>query len=476
MTDTADSRIAKYIETQTIRSRIGTLEFERGFPAPDTVATLFEFRTFYRAVEVMTQNVFAASLARMRNAYAAAGASRPNQVLVWKQLMDSKSIFLTANTETIYAMTFLDLKTDGPTVIQAPPKLLGLLDDLWMRHVGDIGAMGPDRGAGGKFLVLPPGYDGPVPDGHHVFRSRTYGVWVALRAGLEDGSTDAANERYEQLAIYPLSKADHPEPTTLMDASGLEIDTVHDENYSFLEELGELVEAEHPDALPEAQRFLLASIGMEFGVPFRPDPQVKRVLEQAAVVGGAMLRANMWDYVDDAKWIYPDRKWWTPMIGGSTTFDANGFIDYDLQALFAFYATGITPAMASKMVGLGSQYLATHQAADGAPLNGAKTYRLRVPAGVPAKQFWSMVVYDSASRSMLQTSHPMPSLSTYTQPTPNEDGSVDLYFGPQAPDGWERNWIETVPGKGWTGIFRLYGPLESFFDQTWKLNDIEPLG
>ncbi|MGK7920122.1 MAG: DUF1214 domain-containing protein, partial [Trichodesmium sp.] len=150
-----------------------------------------------------------------------------------------------------------------------------------------------------------------------------------------------------------------------------------------------------------------------------------------------------------------------------------GYFDYDAQALFAAYATGVTPAMASNKVGGGSQYLCGHQDKDGNPLDGSKNYTLHIPGNIPAQNFWSMVVYDSASRSMIQVTNPMPGISSYTDPVINEDGSVDLYFGPEAPGGKEKNWIQTLPNKGWTGIFRLYGPLESFFDQTWKLNDIE---
>ncbi len=119
----------------------------------------------------------------------------------------------------------------------------------------------------------------------------------------------------------------------------------------------------------------------------------------------------------------------------------------------------VTPAMASKTVEFGSQYLNTHLDESGTPLDGGETYKLTVPNGGPAKDFWSVVVYDAASRSMLQTSQRQPTASTYTNPEVNADGSVDIYFGPKAPAGKERNWIETVPGKDWTMIFRLNGPL-----------------
>jgi hypothetical protein len=470
----AEESASRFIENEKIESIIGDFEFQKGFPTPETTEKLFELRTFYRTIEVIQQNTFAASLYAMRKGYADVGAGKPNQVLVWRNFMDANSEFLTANNTTVYAMTFLDLKTDGPTVVEAPPGLLGLMDDMWMRYVGDIGNAGPDKGKGGKFLILPPGYEGPVPEGYFVSRSRTYGVWMVTRAFADaDGSTKTANENYEKLKIYPLSAADNPPPTELIDASGMEVFTVHSENYHLLEELGALVEEEHPDALDGAQKFLLASIGIEFGKPFAPDAETKPLLETAAKVGAALLRTNMWNYVGDQKYIYEDRKWWNPFVGGVYTFDPNGYVDFDAQAFFAAYATGVTPAMASKNVGVGSQYLCTHTDGGGEPLDGAKTYKLTVPADVPAKDFWSVVVYDSANRSMMATSQQFPAISSYDDVVANDDGTVDLYFGPKAPEGKESNWVETDSAKGWTAIFRIYGPLEPFFEQSWKLNDLE---
>jgi hypothetical protein len=470
----AEEAGSRFIENETLRTIIGDFEFKKGFPTPEATARLFQVRTFYRTMEVIQQNTFAASLYAMRKGYADVGAGKPNQVLVWRNFMDAKSEFLTANNTTVYAMTFLDLKTDGPTVVEAPPGLLGFMDDMWMRYVGDIGNAGPDKGKGGKFLVLPPGHEGPVPEGYFVFTSRTYGVWLITRAFAdEDGSTTTANENYKQLKVYPLAKADNPPPTELIDGTGMEVFTVHSENYELLEELGALVAEEHPDAVDGAQKFLLASIGMEFGKPFAPDKETKELLETAAKAGAALLRANMWNYVGDQKYIYEDRKWWNPFVGGVYTFDPNGYVDFDAQAFFAAYATGVTPAMATKKVGVGSQYLCTHTDGTGEPLDGAKTYKLTIPADVPAKDFWSFIVYDAGNRSMMATSQKYPAKSSYDEVVANDDGTIDLYFGPQAPEGKESNWVETDPEKGWTGIFRLYGPLEPFFEQSWKLNDLE---
>ena len=472
----ADSEPSKFIEIETISTVVGDFEFAKGFPTPETSKKLFDIRTTYRVMEVIQENTFAASLYAMRKGFEDVGAGKPNQVLVWWDRMGAITEFLTANSDTVYAFTFLDLKNDGPTVIEAPARMIGFLDDMWMRYITDIGAAGPDKGKGGKFLVLPPGYEGEVPDGYFVVRSKTYGVWMTLRARLDaDGGNTEAKALYGKLKVYPLAKADNPEPTELIGASEMELFSVHPEHYGLLEELGKLVAEEHPDALDGAQKFLLASVGMEFGKPFAPSAEQKPLLEKAARAGAALLRANMWDFQGDGKYIYKDGKWWNPFVGGVYTFDPNGYLDYDAQAFFAAYATGVTPAMAAKMVGVGSQYLCTHTDGKGEPLDGAKSYKLTVPANIPAKDFWSMTVYDSASRSMMATSQKFPAASSYTNVETNEDGTIDIYFGPKAPAGKERNWIETDPAKGWTGIFRLYGPLEPFFDQSWKLPDIEQL-
>ena len=443
----------RFIVTETINSRIGPLEFVKGFPTAETSEILFENRTFYRGIEVINQHTFAASLQRMRQGYADFGAGRPNQVMLTNDLMRPNHEFLTANSEVAYAFTFLDLKTDGPTVVEAPAGMLGILDDMWMRHIGDIGAFGPDKGQGGKFLVIPPGYEGEIPEGYHVFHSRTYGVWMPLRSFIGDGGIDEAAARYDVLKIYPLADAANPAPTELIPMNNDVVLTVHSENYELLEEIGHLVEMEHPDALSSDQKFLLASIGMEFGKPFSPDARTRKVLEEAGKVGAAQLRANMWDFRGKGREIYG--RWWTPFVGGVHTFDPDNFLSYDGMALFSAYATGVTPAMIVKTVGAGSQYLCTATDSNGQYLDGAMNYKLTVPANVPVNNFWSMVVYDSENRSMMQTEQEFPSINSNGDPDMNADGTVDIYFGPEAPAGKENNWIQTLPDKGWSGIFRL---------------------
>lgn len=464
---------SRFIVTETINSRIGKLEFERGFPTQETSDLLFENRLFYRGLEVVSQHNAATSMQRMRTSYEEFGAGKPNQIMVTNDLLRPNHEFLTPNSEVAYAFTFLDLKTDGPTVIEAPAGLLGVVDDMWIRHVGDIGMMGPDKGEGGKFLVVPSDYEGDIPEGYHVFTSRSYGVWIALRSFIGEGGIKEAADRYNGLKVYPLADATNPAPTEVVNMDNKKVYTVHAENYEFLEELGHLVENENPDALNKDQKFLLASIGIKFGKPFNPDTKSKKILEEAAKVGAAQLRANLWDFQGEGYYSYG--QWWTPFVGGTHTYDSNGYQDYDAMAAFNAYATGNTPAMVLQVIGAGSQYLATNRDSSGEYLDGGKNYRMTIPADVPVNNFWSLVVYDSDNRSMMITDQEFPSANSIETPDVNTDGTIDLYFGPIAPEGKENNWIQTLPNKGWSGMFRFYGPLEPYFDKTWKLNDIEKI-
>ena len=166
---------------------------------------------------------------------------------------------------------------------------------------------------------------------------------------------------------------------------------------------------------------------------------------------------------------YPNSAWQTPFIGGSYEFLRDGARLLDARSFFFFMATGITPAMALKTPGAGSQYLIAVTDAKGRPFDGGNTYRLHLPPNIPAKNFWSLVFYDIQTRSMLQTDEQFPSIGSEKRGVVvNPDTSVDVYFGPKAPSGKESNWMQTWPGKGWSVILRLYGPEQAFFDKTWK--------
>jgi hypothetical protein len=247
-------------------------------------------------------------------------------------------------------------------------------------------------------------------------------------------------------------------------------------DFTFFEEVNQVVQEEPNSAIDPETLGLLASIGIEKGKPFAPDERMKKILTEAAAVGSATSRALSFRPRNKEGFLYANSAWCTPFVGGSYLFEKDGVRLLDARTFFFFYATGITPAMAAKMVGVGSQYAAAFVDSQGKPLDGGKTYRLHLPPNIPAKDFWSILLYDNQTRSMLQTDEPHPSIGSQKKGIIfNPDTSVDVYFGPKPPAGKESNWVQTVPGKGWNTLLRLYGPLEPWFDKTWRPGEIEEL-
>jgi len=462
-----------WVNTETLKTRYGDFEFRNGYPVGDATARLLETQKLNRAIEVYTTQMMRVSETAVREGMRAFGAKTPQQLVIWESLMDAKTVLLTANTETVYAMAHLDLKADGPTVVEAPPKMLGFLQDGLQRYLIDIGPLGPDKGKGGRFLLLPPGYQGKVPAGYFVARSPTYSVTFAVRGFQVDGSTDEAVALMKRTRIYPLAKASAPPPMQFINGSDRDIDTLFPDNFRYFELLAMLVQEEPAELFDPLERAQMQAIGIEKGKPFKPDDRTKALLEEAARIGGAIARANTYDSPGTA-YYYAGRRWQGMPPGNDYRFAIGGIPQIDARNNVYYMAAGNSPAMMDKNVGQGSQYLWSYRDAQGQFLDGAKSYRLRVPANIPAKAFWSVVVYDTLSRSELQNGQPLPSVSSYTKPKANADGTIDIHFGPTAPASGG-NWIRTVPGKGWFPIFRFYSPTQAYFDKTWTLNDIEPV-
>lgn len=475
----------KIMTPDKVETRLGTLSFVDGVPTEETTKLVYDNLDFLRGVEVFLNFVPAASLEAIRLGLAEIGVKKANQAVIFDELMDSNPLYLTGNTDTVYCFAAIDLEAEGPTVVEVPAGSgPGTVDDAFFRFVIDMGAPGPDQGKGGKYLIVPPGYTGELPkdvkDGGEYFvaHSPSYRNVVVLRGFLVDGKTDAASKMFrEGVKIYSLSQASDPPAMEFINSSKIAYNTVHANTFEFYKELDDVIQKEPIDFIDPELRGLAASIGIRKGTPFAPDARMTAILTEAVAVANATARAIAFRSRDPRSQIYPGSQWRTGFIGDDYRWlDGDGMSgrNIDARTNFFYMATVNTPAMAAKIIGKGSQYAINYADSTGTPLDGARNYTLHIPANAPAQDFWSVVLYDPQTRSELQTSQPFPSKNNKRDKLAvNADGSVDLHFGPKAPEGKEDNWVQTVPGKGWFVLLRLYGPLESWFDKTWRPGEFQ---
>lgn len=456
---------------------VSDFEYTGGYPTEATIEKAFEQLDIQRATDAYINFMSMASQnAIFESTINDYGLTNPGDVGIYTEpgIGKSEAIGLTYNTESIYSTAFTDLKADGPTVVETPPNVLGMVDDGWMRFITDLGNAGPDKGQGGKYLLLPPGYKGDIPDGYFVFECPTYRNWVMVRGFVENTGTgeDAVEYYKENFIIYPLATGPRAD-AKYESISFLGGNTTHPRDITYFDLLNKIVQYEPASAFTPYELGLLKSLGIEKGKEFKPDERMIKCLEEGIKNGEAIAKSNAYAHRDKRARIYPDRKYETIFIGGNHEFKEGDAMLLDARLLFHYEAIVITPAMAKKMVGVGSQYLGTYRDTDDDFLMGDFNYKLHFPAGIPAKDFWSATVYHPDTRSLLQNGQDKPSVSSYDEPRVNEDGSIDIYFGPnKAPEGFEKNWVKIIPGEGWFVYIRLYGPLESYFDQTWKPDDI----
>ena len=459
-----------------VNTSIGTLTFFDGAPTGNTVKAVYDNLDRSRGLAVYLDNVGAVSISSVLAGLANQGANAPNKIALFEELMDSKTLVVTANTSTLYAYSGTDLANDGPTVIEVPPGMLGFLDDAWQRFVGNIGVTGPDKGQGGKYLVLPPGYAGTVPEGYFLLKPRTNKNFLFLRGSIKDGLKPAVENITSKLRVYPLKDAANPAPTQFLNMSGKAFNTVFPNDLGYYERLNSVVQAEPIDAIGPELRGAIAAIGIVKGKPFKPDERMKRLLTEAGTLGNATARAISYHPRIEGVLLYPDTRssWATAFADKNTSFESDGTISLDARVLFYFNAGGVTPAMALTIPGAGSDYAIGFLDANGQPFDGSKTYRLHLPPNVPVSDFWAVTLYDTQTRSMLQTSQRFPTVGSQTEGMKkNADGSYDIYFAPKAPKGQEGNWVQTLPRRSWFTLLRMYGPLEPWINKTWRPSEIE---
>jgi hypothetical protein len=471
------------------------LPFAQGRPTAETAQTLRDELLFQRATQTYLWALPLINTLGMQVGSEKAFGAGYNVLPIWKHRLDAKTLVTTPNSDVLYAMSYVDLGKDGPLVMEAPPGLQGILLDFWQRPIpvdggkflGDVGFAGPDGGSGGKFLLLPPGYKGAVPEGYFVYRSATNNVFVFLRGFYEDPKNlTPAVAQLEKVKIYPLNGEAGARPMTFPDASGVPVNMLPISDGSAFDQLKRLVDSEGDNLAGPDWLGMLAAIGIVKGQPYKPDAHKTEILDQAAKTGYKTSRVLGFD--DDVSGvsyvIFPDRHWIRPFADGtpenpsgaiSLAFmnKAGGFLALDARINMFSYVYSISPGMITFTPGKGANYMIAINDGDGAPLLGGNNYRLNLPAKIPANIFWSVTLYDALTGSGLANGQPFPSLGSRDKPMQNADGSTDLYFGPKAPEGRAGSWMATVPGNGYLALIRLYGPTEAAIDKSWKPGDFE---
>jgi len=466
-------------QSATIDSRLGKLEFVAGYPAKGTVAKLYDELDFQRAVQAYLWALPMASYGAMADAHKALGANS-HTVVIADKLAEPQQLILTANQDTVYMSGVLDLR-EGPVVMELPAGLLGTLNNVWQQPLVDLGGpFSPEQNRGGKFLILPPGYDGPLPaTHHHIAESDTNIVVFYLRAVPENrDDVPKLVELIHSYRQYRLEDAANPPETRFVSMAGKDADFLTNEGFAYFETLARYINENPPRPQDMAMLGVLETLGIAHGRPFEPDERMKKILTEGAAVGRAMAEALAYAprVPADLVYAYPCERRWKKIFFSDPTFHEPDYMAIDLRTKYAFEAIGTAKSMVVAVPGQGSQYIGTYQDADGNWLTGDNTYRIHLPKDVPANMFWSLTVYDNDTRSMIRNDHGRPLVGSVHGAVTNTDGSFDLYFAPKLPaDVPEENWVQTTPGKGWFVYLRLYGPEQPYFDKTWVPGDAEKL-
>jgi hypothetical protein len=456
-----------------------TVPFKGGFPTPDEAQKARDEADYQRAITAYRFWYPTVSCEGIFNGNREKGINDNESILIGSA--GPRLVAFTANSDTPYGSGALDLK-DGPYVIELPPgPFIGLADDHNQGWILDMGLPGPDAGKGGKHLVLPPGYKGEVPQGYFTGKSVSNKVLIAVRSLPQNGDVKGALDALRTIKIYPLASAANPKLLKFIDVTGKEMDCTclrWEDNLQYWQKLHEVIDAE-----PLVDKFLpmyglLAALGIEKGKPFVPDARMKGILEKAAKAGRDQLLVAAFASARPDRIAWRDRKWeWVGLVPGSAQFETKAGIDLEARDRWFAQAIVTSPAMFRRTAGAGSLYWLGHRDATGAFVDGGKTYKLTVPQPVPANLFWSVTIYDAATRSEIQTDQDKAALRSLIELTPEKIGKgakgVDLYFGPHAPSGKEGRWIKTTPGKGWFAYFRIYGPQGPAFDGSWQPGDFE---
>ncbi|CAI8894609.1 DUF1254 domain-containing protein [Pseudomonas sp. IT-196MI5] len=461
----------------TLNTRIGKLKYEVGYPSKETSQKLYDEMDFQRATQAYLWSFPAVSFASVKAGLFHDLGATYNDIVLWENFLDSKALVLTGNNSTIYAVSQMDLK-DGPVVVEVPAgPTAGAFADLWFETSG-VGHLGPDKGNGGKYLLVPPGYQGELPkDGYFVVPFKTMDANFFIRGIVIKGDVAGAADMIAKSRVYPYSERANPKPGKVLRVTGKYANTIEPQGLAYWKLLSEVIEH---NPVAERDRFFMAMLkplGIEKGKPFAPDDRQKRILEEGARLGHAMAQNIAFDSRFAASPVYPGKHWMNVFVmntQGPTQQESEYYSQLDERLNYLYLGTWPIHAMNLPVPSQGQRYIEAFKDKDGNPLDGSKHYKLHVPANPPVENFWSVTVYDTLTRSMTMNKANKPAIrSSADKITQNADGSWDLYFGPKAPAGQESNWVDTSASKGWWVWFRFYSPTKPFFDQSWQLPDFE---
>jgi hypothetical protein len=454
-------------ELQKIETRIGTLEFTHdfanGYPTDKTVEMLYEERDFQRACQVYLWSLPAVAFTSWQRGVTKGLGAKNGQIVAILSYEARRGI-LTANATTPYYLGFADL-SNGPFVLEMPARSVqGAMNDSWQNAI-------PGTDAPGKYLVLAPGQK--IPDdvaAYTVCQSPTVNIFLGVR--LTDADPDSAKQALAQLKMYPYTQRDNPQKIEILDAGTKAWSGLPPRGMEYWERLNDVVQHEPVEPRDIFFHAMLWPLGMEKGKPFEPDKRQTKILTDAVLVGEAMAKANSEDRRFAGVKYRPDAHWDFALL-----LDADDPCEFwnllDERASWFYEAVGAGAAMAPKRPGPSSAYLGTYKDKAGEWLDGGMSYRLRVPPNPPIKLFWSVTVYDVDTRALILNDQKIADRSSRMDLCKNANGSVDIYCGPKAPAGFEKNWIPTVSGKNWFAYFRFYQPTEAYFDRSWPLPDFE---
>jgi hypothetical protein len=452
-------------------TRIGRVEFENGYPTQSSIDTLFDTMDFQRAAQAYLWSLPVMGFAQWHNQHEEVFEAKDTDLVLYDSYRDKLGL-LTANATTPYILGFPNLERTGPLVLEVPPgPTAGGISSLWQMALnGEFGEAGPDKGQGDKLLVLGPGQSVDDTEGYRVVQAPTFIVFIGLRILTPD--LDEGKALREAFRLYPYAERDNPGVTNIVSPDGKVWSGTQPRGMAYWTLLAETLDREPVREQDRIMMAMLKPLGIEKGKPFIPDASQIEILTEAAFVGEAMARANAYKKRFDGAQIWPDRQW--EMSLAFEPGEQPEFSTYlDEHASWFYEAVTASRAMATKTPGVGQTYLEATRDADGNWLDGGKTYTLRVGPDVPAKQFWSVTAYDNETRVFIDNPHEIADRSSRQDLRLNDDGSADIYFSPEAPDGWKQNWVPTLPGRGWFAYFRLYAPLEPWFDRSWTLADFE---